>query len=187
MKRRYLVRLIPKIKSDTLPKVLRSIGRNLGVEVKNPKWTTYGALEIDLFSLSSPDIDVFLAAIEPISMIEFVHDLSSAEQYQSRERIIEKARSYFNSERFWECHELLEQLWRNSDGDEKRLLQSMILICAAFVHIQKGEEKIALGILKRAINGLEWKDESYHGIDIRQLRGSIELILLNNRFEIVKI
>jgi len=43
----------------------------------------------------------------------------------------------FNEERYWESHEALESVWLNASGREKELLQGLILIAAALVHMQK--------------------------------------------------
>jgi uncharacterized protein len=56
----------------------------------------------------------------------------------------------FNEERFWESHEVLEQIWRESIGQERDAVQSLILTAAAFVHYQKNEPDTGLSILKRA-------------------------------------
>jgi len=56
----------------------------------------------------------------------------------------------FNEERFWESHEILEQLWRESTGGEREILQGLILTAAAFVHYQKNEPDVCLSVLKRA-------------------------------------
>jgi predicted metal-dependent hydrolase len=56
----------------------------------------------------------------------------------------------FNEERFWESHEVLEQIWRESKGLERDAVQSLILTAAAFVHYQKNETDICVSVLKRA-------------------------------------
>jgi uncharacterized protein len=58
----------------------------------------------------------------------------------------------FNEERFWESHEVLEQIWRESKGIERDAVQSLILTAAAFVHYQKNEPDICLSVLKRALS-----------------------------------
>ena len=43
---------------------------------------------------------------------------------------------------FGECHEALEGAWKQSIGDEKELIQGLILVAAALVHYQKDENAI---------------------------------------------
>ena len=52
---------------------------------------------------------------------------------------IDHAIFLFNIERFWKSHEVLEGIWKESLGIEKRILNGIILIDAAFVHYQKNE------------------------------------------------
>jgi hypothetical protein len=41
---------------------------------------------------------------------------------------------YFNNERFWECHEAFEGVWKECSGREKELVQGIILLAVAFAH-----------------------------------------------------
>jgi len=186
---RYLVRLASdsfRSREGFLGSV-RSLSASVGGSVRNPKWTSYGALEVDVFVNSRPDLDLFQAALEPISKIEFIHDLNEAPPHKSKEEIISEAGSYFNSERFWEAHETLEALWRVSSGDEKLLLQGLILVCAAFVHHQKSEEETGQSVLRRGSRQLNWPESSYEGIDLERLRRRVQNMLVTKRFRVFSI
>jgi thioredoxin-like negative regulator of GroEL len=74
----------------------------------------------------------------------------------------------YEEERFWEVHESLEQLWRKAEGGEKRLLQGLILIAAANVHLQKNRREAADRIFKRGLPLLQ--ADNFRGIDISALR-----------------
>jgi hypothetical protein len=155
-------------------RVVRGIASSIGGKAVNPKRTSYGALEMDVFVESRADFDVFLAAIEPIGKIEFYKDLQMAPDFLPATEALAVSVSLFNSERFWEAHEVLESLWRVAEGDEKRLLQGLILVCAAFVHLQKDEKSVALGVAKRSVPLLTWGGPAYHGIDVSSLRRAME-------------
>lgn len=169
---RFLVRLIPQSADRTVVlSTVRSIAANLGGSAVNPKWTSYGALEIDIFAASRQDFEVFMAAIAPLVQdVEFAKDLQEVSPFLPKERAIDEAISLFNVERFWEAHEVLESLWRVAEGTEKKLLQGLILVCAAFVHHQKDESKVALGVARRALPLLIWSDPMYYVIDVVQVR-----------------
>lgn len=186
---RFLARLVPKDESseESLLKVVRILAENLGSSARNPKWTSYGALEIDVFAKGEADFETLLAAIEPLAKVEFTRNLDEVPKHLEKRRAIELAMSYFNQERYWESHEILESVWRISDGDEKGLLQGMILVDAAFVHVQKKEPDVAMGVLRRAVKQLEWKDRRYNGVDIQAIREKTRKIIDDGKFEIFRI
>ena len=166
---------------------IKAVGSSLGANLKHPRWTSYGALEIDAFAPSVQDFDLFVAAIEPLARVEFTKNLDEAPPFKSKEKVLEEAVGYFNAERYWECHETLESVWRPAAGEEKRLVQSIILVCAAFVHEQRGEREVALDIFKRALPQIEWKAEKYQGIDIPRLRKNVERSLAEGELSPFKI
>jgi len=161
---------------------LKALARSLGADPRNPKWTSNGSLEIDIFVPTREDFLLYLAAVEPLGTVDFWRDLNVAPKHMDENELISEAREYFNDERYWECHETLEGLWRTLSGDEKRFLQGVILVCAAFVHHQKSEDGVALGVLRRARPQLEWDQPMYHGIDVPELRRSVSDILRQEEF-----
>lgn len=178
---RYLIRLVPP-KGGNFLTTLRAIAGSMGVEVRNPKRTSYGALEVDVFVPTRSDFDLFLAALAPLSRLEFSRDLNVAPPHASDEELLTEARAYFNSERYWECHEVLEGLWRRKEGEEKSLLQGLILVCAAFVHHQKLEEAVARSVLGRAAKQLTYSSPEYHGIGMDSFRGNVARMLESGAF-----
>jgi len=181
---RYLIRMVSfdDLKGRLLPSV-RTLAGSVGVVVRSPKWTSYGALEIDVFAPSKADLDTFLAAVEPLGTLEFARDLNVAPSHRSCKQLFSEARVYFNSERYWECHEALEAAWRLLSGEEKLYVQGLILVCAALVHHQKGEGEVALRVLKRALRQLDFEASHYHGIDVASLKRHSERIASSGRFE----
>src|SRR5207249_991593 len=92
----------------------------------------------------------------------------------------------FNEERFWESHEVLESIWRVSEGSDKEALHSLILIAAAFVHFQKGEPDICLSVLKRATTRMPM-GSSRIPVDFTKLRQNVDSILNSGRIQLFKI
>jgi uncharacterized protein len=92
----------------------------------------------------------------------------------------------FNMERFWESHEVLEQIWRGSRGSERDTIQGLILTAAAFVHYQKNEPDICLSVLKRA--RIKIADRQANEImELDALRENIDLILDSGHIRTFKI
>ena len=185
---RYLIRMIQRNgPGDGLLSSVKAVAKSVGVDARNPKRTSYGALELDIFAPSKVSMETFLAAAEPLGRLEFWRDLNIAPQYKTEEELFLEARRYFNSERYWECHEVLEGAWRLKSGEEKKYVQGIILVCAAFVHHQKGEDEVALGILGRAVKQLDFRAPRYNGIEVNSLRRRSEHIIASGRFEAFRI
>jgi hypothetical protein len=171
---RWLVRFLPtKTPKDSFLSSMRTLARAVGVEARNPKWASYGALELDIFSPTSADLETFLAVATPIARTEFVTDLNRAPGHLTDDETLSKARLLFNAERYWECHEVLEGLWRQKQGGEKRLLQGIILVCAAYVHHQKGEDGVALSVLTRGEKLLDFPHKMYGPLDVSRIKNEI--------------
>lgn len=98
-----------------------------------------------------------------------------------KEEAIEKGREYFNYERFWECHETLEGVWKKTYEGEKDLVQGIILVAAAFVHSQKNENDICLSILKRAMEKFGNSSSKYYEIDVDVLRHKVSEIISSGK------
>ena len=172
---RFLLRVLPKEPDRrAFLESVRGIAKTLGARVTHHRWTSYGALEVDVFTPSVQDLELFVAALEPLSKVEFTKNLDEAAPFKPKEAVLEEARGYFNSERYWECHETLESVWRPAKGEEKSLVQAMILVCAALVHEQRGERHVALGMYRRALPQIAWPEGRYNGIDIPRLRLNVE-------------
>ncbi|MGD0637960.1 MAG: DUF309 domain-containing protein [Nitrososphaerales archaeon] len=168
---RFLLRLEPRDPDrPAFLAAVRSVAANLGAKAVNPKWTSYGALEIDVFAPTRRDFEVVLAALAPLGKPEFAKDLQQTPPFLPKEQAVAEAVSLFNAERFWEAHEVLESLWRVAEGQEKKLLQGLILVCAAFVHLQKGEQSVALGVARRGLPLLDWSGSSYYAVGVRDAR-----------------
>ncbi len=180
---RFLIRLREtSIPGERLLATVRAVAKSLGADPRNPKWTSYGALELDIFTPSRADFELFVSAVRPIAEIEFTKDLNLVPLHRAEPKLRNEARRLFNGERYWECHEVLEGIWRTKQGEEKRLLQGIILVCAAFVHHQKGEEAVALGILGRAIKQLEYQEPDYGGFNIAELKRNVQEIIRSGEF-----
>ena len=93
-------------------------------------------------------------------------------QYQSKQETIRTCMSLFNEQRYWECHETLEQIWRRQEkGDERDVQQGIILAASALVHFQRNEDKVCLGMIPRALAKLDkWSEDKYYSFDVGKLK-----------------
>jgi hypothetical protein len=131
-------------------------------------------LEFDI-SISKDYLDLLVKKLETISQLDNARHI--VEEEMEKEEAVEKGREYFNYERFWECHETLEGVWKKTYEGEKDLVQGIILVAAAFVHYQKNENDICLSILKRGMEKIGNASGKYYNIDIDVLRNKVSEII----------
>ncbi len=156
------------LEADNLVSDMHAIVRDVRVSSKS--------LEFDV-SVSKEYVDALIKKLEKIGPLDNKRLL--VEEEIEKDDAIEMGRQYFNSERFWECHEILEGVWKKTFEKEKDTVQGIILVAAAFVHYQKNEEQICLSIMKRALEKLD--NESYHEIDIGAIQKKVSGIIQDGK------
>ncbi|MGH7907035.1 MAG: DUF309 domain-containing protein [Candidatus Binataceae bacterium] len=72
----------------------------------------------------------------------------------------------FNDRRFFECHEIWEEVWKASRGPERLFCQGMIQAAAAMVHAGRGRKTGALSLWRKARAKLELFAAEYQGIAV---------------------
>jgi predicted metal-dependent hydrolase len=79
----------------------------------------------------------------------------------------------FNRGEFFECHEYLEDAWREEPGRIRYLYQGILQVGVGFYHQQNGNWKGATSLLRSGIARLEEFEPETSGIDVASLmRGS---------------
>lgn len=136
------------------------------------------------FDISIPDtinIDNILYKLSRISPLASFEHIT--ERHMTKEQAIKRAVELFNDEKYWGAHEALEFVWKNATGNEKYILNGLILIAAAFVHDEKDEQEICRSILQRAMKKMDNITGIYHGIDINRIRDLTDTIIKSGRIE----
>jgi hypothetical protein len=128
-------------------------------------------LEFDV-SVDKKHLESLVSALSILGPLD--HAKHIVEEDIEKEKAIDDGIFYFNNERFWECHEVLEGVWKKTFEGEKELLQGIILVAAAFVHYQKDENDICLSIFDRALQKLANSSGPYHKIDIDRFRKKVQ-------------
>ena len=143
-------------------------------------------IELDLSLEKKENLDKVLNLLKKISSIKEIIEVK--ERHLSKAEAIERAIVLFNDEKYWWSHEALEMVWKKASGQEKQLLNGLILICAAFVHFQKNEDNICFSILERSMaKFLNIQDSNYYGININKIKTIIREILENKKIITFKI
>lgn len=79
----------------------------------------------------------------------------------------------FNQGRFFDAHEVLEDVWRAAPAEQKKFLQGLIQLAVALHHHSKGNAVGALSLLKRAARNLAAEPHPARGIRVPDLLHSI--------------
>ena len=81
----------------------------------------------------------------------------------------------FNSARFFEAHEALEDVWRAAPRHTRlrRHLQGLVQLAVAFHHQSTGNQLGAGSVLERALRNLEGAEESLPNLDLKSLYVSL--------------
>ena len=163
---------VPKDASELLHQS-RDLSSGMNVTIRDTR-VSRKFLEFDV-SIKKENLDELLVKIKPLGELD--HAKHVVEEEISKEDAIKDGISYFNDERFWECHEVLEGVWKKCYEGEKDLVQGIILVAAALVHFQKNENQICISILNRALNKLSNSNGKYHNIDVDRLRNKVNEIV----------
>jgi|SRR5207245_6416014 len=135
-------------------------------------------LELDV-SIDKAQLDTLVEKLESLGSLD--HARHIIEEKIEKEEAMRIAKDYFNNERFWECHEVLEGVWKKTYEGEKDLVQGIILVAAALVHYQKNESDICLSILKRAMEKLSGANGKYYDIDVDLFRKKVSDMITSKK------
>jgi uncharacterized protein len=186
---RYLVRLA-NTKGYTPPDVKAmqaKIRELLGStdKIGNLRVST-SAIEFDLFAEPADLRKTKNLLEDKISKIITLRSIETRVSAKGEAESLREGIELFNQERFWESHEVLEDIWHPATGVERDIIQGLILTAAALVHYQKHENDVCISILGRAVKKLGAHD-TFNGLDIKRLKAGIDLILKDNTAELLRI
>jgi predicted metal-dependent hydrolase len=83
----------------------------------------------------------------------------------------------FNAGRFFDAHEVLEDVWREVPRHSplRRHLQGLVQLAVAFHHESTGNHVGARSVLERAMRNLDGADSSFPDLDLDRLRAELAL------------
>ena len=89
------------------------------------------------------------------------------------EELYRRGIELFNSGRFYDAHEVLEDAWRENSGPERLFLQGLIQVAVGLHHLSTGNDVGALSLLARAGRNLSQYPEVYCGIELERFRDAV--------------
>jgi len=85
--------------------------------------------------------------------------------------------SQFNSWRFWDCHETLEEIWRREGGQAAHFYKGLIKAAAGLHHLLRKNDRGASIVLQGAIDALTPFRPHHLGLDVEGLVCGLEKCL----------
>jgi hypothetical protein len=175
---RFLIRLSNGTKytpKDARELTLQAYGavKEFGGDVGNLRVSS-SAVELDLLLESKANLQAATQALEnKLGPLLTLRELDIPGPQMEAGEAIREGIQLFNEERFWESHEALESAWLRASGTDKEILQGVILLAAALVHLQKNEIEVTLSVMGRAQSKLASYHSEHFGINIDDLRDSV--------------
>lgn len=171
--------------ANLILKKTRELTQSIEIIIRDCRISTK-FIELDISIPKTYEVDKVLNLLKTISSIKELVEVK--ERHYAKNEAINNAIVLFNDEKYWWSHEALEMIWKESHGEEKQLLNGLILVCAAFVHYQKDEYNVCLSILERSmIKFSTVKKSIYYGINIDEIKKRITKILQSKEIVLFKI
>ncbi len=90
---------------------------------------------------------------------------------------IQKGIDEFNSGKFFECHDTLEEVWQGIRGPARDFFQGLIQISVGFYHLSNGNLRGAESQIDKGLQKLESYGDRYAGMELAQLRREVRVWL----------
>jgi hypothetical protein len=85
----------------------------------------------------------------------------------------ERGLALFNAGQFFACHEVWEDLWLRSSGEEKRSYQGLIQAAVAILHAERGNLRGAVSTWRKSRGKLDPLPTRYMGIALGEFRDAM--------------
>ena len=87
---------------------------------------------------------------------------------------LHKGQTLFNEGKFFEAHEIWEETWIDTEGDERHLLQGLIQVAAGFYKLQVGMPTGTCKLLAKGAGHLRAIPTDMYGVDLPSLIEKVE-------------
>ena len=134
-------------------------------------------MDVSIYNTKEIFVSKITEKLNSVGSLLLCDDLSEPKFCLTKDCIVNHAIYLFNLERFWKSHEVLEGIWKESTGSEKRILNGIILIDAAFVHYQKNEFDVFISILKRSIEKLRGNLGMFYNLNLNEINENLNNVI----------
>ena len=84
----------------------------------------------------------------------------------------------FNSQKWYEAHDALEDIWNGLDGDERQIIQGILQVSVSQFHLNKGNTNGATILLGEGLGRIKKRKYINLGIDLNLFCDSLEKLLI---------
>jgi len=145
------------------------------------------AIEFDVFSSPSLAPEQWISCLEKRGTLLTCRRLDLQEPVIDSVQAITEAKRLWNEERFWEVHEVLEDVWKKEKSPQKEWLQSIILSAAALVHAQKNEQDVVWPMLSQALKLMDQLPSVHWGFSFENLKNWIKNTLNSQTIKVKQV
>jgi len=79
----------------------------------------------------------------------------------------------FNKQEWYPCHDAFESLWFETSGPDRGILQGLLQIAVAHLHLERGNRQGAIMLLGEGLGRLRRAGDEALGIDLSTLRHTV--------------
>ena len=97
--------------------------------------------------------------------------------HPDQEPVFRRGIDLFNDRSFFECHEVLEEIWTPSRGAERLFLQALIHFAVGFYHHQRRNQAGAQRQLRKGLRKISGYLPEFLGVDTEKLHEEVRLRL----------
>ena len=109
----------------------------------------------------------------PYSPVEMTQSPKTRMDPHEKDRLYQKGLEAFNSAHFYDAHELWEEAWLETPNPDKKFLQGLIQVAAAFHHYSRANLPGTRNLLQAGLLKLDSFPEVHGGLEIGELREAI--------------
>ncbi|QEY31616.1 DUF309 domain-containing protein [Synechococcus sp. RSCCF101] len=80
----------------------------------------------------------------------------------------------FNRHDWYPCHDAFEALWFETSGPQRVLLQGLLQIAVAHLHLERGNSRGATMLMGEGLGRLRGSGDEACGIDLTRLRETVQ-------------
>ncbi len=92
----------------------------------------------------------------------------------SAQALFQRGIDLFNSEEFFECHEVLEELWTFSQQPDRWFLQALIHFAVGFYHARRSNPNGATRQLRKGLRKIQGYLPEWDGVETGKIAQAVE-------------